>query len=605
MADLAVFRWEVRQALRAVGRTQQRLARSVGMHPGVLSRKLNGAGESFPAIPDVLAIVRTLVEWSALTTTEDVDRLLETMAVPHRLVSGESWYSDLSGTPTTRAGRAAPVPTHETSVLVSPVAPPRPITPFIGREAVVAAVSAMVRDTRLVTLTGIGGTGKSRVALAVAATLGPGSATVSRSPTSLPSPPPPCSDRRARLVGAPSVGRVDVEQQLIEALREANLLLLVDNLEHLVEASDVLGRLLTAAPDVHILATSRVPLHIYGEQQFRVPPLTLPEDTGATESGIRDSEAVQLFLQRARAVQSGLSPQGEALRAVADICSALDGVPLSIDSPPRRRACGRPRPSRTVSSSCCLPHRRRPGPARPSTEHAGHHRVERGLARRVRTNPFRARLGVFAGSFDLAAAGAVTGQEAFDLGRSITTFVEHSLIEMAVPSADGWTSIPDAGVDPAVRPRPTRAARPAPRCPAVPICATSPTWSAGLETPGVRSSSGDLDRLEADDANVNAALSWVCDLTTPWIPTASLTGCGWRARLLVCGTGVRRSPTAAPTCRHCWTPRPASSVPVAVRATALLRSAMLATSGGDFRGATAFAAECLRTCSAASATSPA
>ena len=162
------------------------------------------------------------------------------------------------------------------------------------REAVVAAVSAMVRDTRWTNLTGIGGTGKYRVALAVAATLGPGStAPVSRSPTSL-RLHPPCSE--TAVLGwwglRPSAG-VDVEQQLIEALREANLLLLVDNLEHLVEASDVLGRLLTAAPDVHILATSRVPLHIYGEQQFRVPPLTLPEDTGATESGIRDSEAVR------------------------------------------------------------------------------------------------------------------------------------------------------------------------------------------------------------------------------------------------------------------------------------------------------------------------
>ena len=72
---------------------------------------------------------------------------------------------------------------------------------------------------------------------------------------------------------------------MTEALRGAQLLLLVDNLEHLVAGSALLGRLLTAAPELHVLVTSRVPLHLYGEHQFRVPPLTLPEDTGATESG--------------------------------------------------------------------------------------------------------------------------------------------------------------------------------------------------------------------------------------------------------------------------------------------------------------------------------
>ena len=173
MADLAAFRQQVRAARRAVGRTQQQLARTIGMHPDVLSRKLNGAGESVLAAPEVLAIVGTLVDWSALTTTDDVDRLLETMTVPSRLVTSQPWYTELPGSPAARARPLPRPPADEIGTVLTPIPLPRPITPFIGRTAVVASVIASVRESRLVTLTGIGGTGKSRVALAVAAELAP------------------------------------------------------------------------------------------------------------------------------------------------------------------------------------------------------------------------------------------------------------------------------------------------------------------------------------------------------------------------------------------------------------------------------------------------
>ena len=591
MADLAAFRRQVRDARRAVGRTQQQLARTIGMHPDVLSRKLNGAGESVLATPDVLAIVGTLVDWSALATTTDVDRLLETTTVPSRLVTRQPWYTALPSSPAARKGPLAR-PAAEIATVLRPVVPPRPVTPFVGRAAVVASVTASVRDSRLVTLTGTGGTGKSRVALAVAAELAPefrqGVAFADLGP--IPTP----SLLGVSLLGAlrltPSAG-VDVEVQLTEALRSAQLLFLVDNLEHLVAGSALLGRLLTAAPELHVLVTSRVPLHIYGEHQFRVPPLTLPEDTGATESGIRDSEAVQFFLQRARAVQPGLTPQGEALEAVAEICSALDGLPLSIELAAAQARMWSPRAiaDRLQQQLGFLTDGARDLPDRHQSLRATLEWSEALLDEPDRRH--FAALGVFAGSFDLAAAAAVTGQHPDELSRSVTTFVEHSLIEMAAPAADGGRrfrmleSIRQFAMDRLEQRgnlRDTRRAH----------LRYFADLAAGLEGRGPIKS-GDLDRLQADDANVNAALGWVCaeDVEDPssvadGLRLASAVARLWHRRSTVSDGRTFLSALLDVATRI-------DAVPAAVRAAALQRSAMLAISSGDYLRATALAAECL------------
>lgn len=565
------------------------------MHPDVLSRKLNGAKESVLAAPDVLAIVGTLVSWSALTTTDDVDRLLETTTVPSRLVTSQPWYTELPGSPAARAGPlvrppAADIAAHGT--VLTPVPPPRPVTPFIGRTAVVASVIASVRESRLVTLTGIGGTGKSRVALAAAAELAPefrqGVAFADLGPITAP------DLLGASLLGAlrlnPSAG-IDVEVQLTEALRCVQLLLVVDNLEHLVSGSAILGRLLTAAPDLHVLVTSRVPLHLYGEQQFRVPPLTLPEDTGDTESGIRDSEAVQFFLQRARAVQPGLTPQGEALEAVAEICSTLDGLPLSIEL---AAAQARMWPPRAIADHLQQLLGFLTDGARDLPDRQQSLRATLEWSEALLDEPDRrhfARLGVFAGSFDLAAAAAVTGQHADGMSRSITTFVEHSLIEISAPAADGGRrfrmleSIRHFAVDRLEQHGALREARRA-------HLRYFADLAAGLEGRGPIKS-GDLDRLQADDANVNAALGWVC---THDVEEPSSVAEGLRLASAVARLWHRRS-TVSDGRTYLHTLLDAATridaVPAAARAAALQRSAMLAISSGDYPRATVLAAECL------------
>ena len=193
---------------------------------------------------------------------------------------------------------AAPAPRETPAALL-----PTPPTSLVGRRLEVAAVSALLREeARLVTLTGPGGTGKTRLALAVAEELGgersAGVAFVDLAPVNDPS-----------LVG-----------ELLAAALEAGgaLLLLVDNFEHLQAAATELSAVLAATPDLRVLATSRVPLRLSGEHEYPVPPL--PTD-----------DAVRLFSDRARAVDPSFELNDAGADAVAEICRRLDGLPLAIE----------------------------------------------------------------------------------------------------------------------------------------------------------------------------------------------------------------------------------------------------------------------------------
>ena len=131
---------------------------------------------------------------------------------------------------------------------------------------------------RLVTLTGTGGTGKTRVALQAAAELAgrfpDGTAFADLAPVS---DPDLVAVTLLRALGLTPQSAATAEDQLAAALRPARLLLVADNMEHLIEQAPLLGRLLAAAPGLHLLVTSRVALGLYGEHQLRVPPLRLPE----------------------------------------------------------------------------------------------------------------------------------------------------------------------------------------------------------------------------------------------------------------------------------------------------------------------------------------
>ncbi len=211
---------------------------------------------------------------------------------------------------------------------------PHYLTPIVGRQREVEMVRHLLHqpELRLLTLTGPGGIGKTRLAIEVArqcASSYPGGLFfVDLTPLSNAEQ---VSDAIAQVVGAREGSGHTAIQNAATALRDRAALLLLDNCEHVLESTASIVALLTACPLLVILATSRARLRLRGEQEYRVPPLTLPR---ATVAGVNDpagSAAVQLFLERARSVRSDFAPTPEESEVVARICEQLDGLPLAIE----------------------------------------------------------------------------------------------------------------------------------------------------------------------------------------------------------------------------------------------------------------------------------
>ncbi len=211
---------------------------------------------------------------------------------------------------------------------------PAQLSTFIGRERELAGIRALLErdDVRLLTLIGTGGTGKTRLALQLAADVldeyKHGVFFVYLAPV-----------RDWELV-APTIARVlGLQEQpgetlletLTEYVRDRKLLLLLDNCEQVLAAGPALAGLLTAAPGLKLLVTSRIPLRLQGERAFRVPQLGLPELQGAAFAELAGSESVRLFVERAQAVAADFELDDENVAAVAEICIRLDGLPLAIE----------------------------------------------------------------------------------------------------------------------------------------------------------------------------------------------------------------------------------------------------------------------------------
>jgi predicted ATPase/class 3 adenylate cyclase len=211
---------------------------------------------------------------------------------------------------------------------------PLQATPLIGREQEVEAACKLLRSSemRLLTLLGPGGTGKTRVGLQVAAELVDDFEDgVFFVPISAITDPALVAPTIARILGL-SEGAQPPEELLEGYLRDRQTLLLLDNLEQVIEAAPVVDRLLSNAANLKILATSRIPLGLYGEYEFPVPPLSLPDpDSLPPLEHLNEYEAIRLFMERARAVRPEFSLTEENAPAVLEICARLDGLPLAIE----------------------------------------------------------------------------------------------------------------------------------------------------------------------------------------------------------------------------------------------------------------------------------
>jgi predicted ATPase len=214
------------------------------------------------------------------------------------------------------------------------VALPRRLTPFLGREALVERVVKRIREPglRLLTLTGPGGVGKTRLALQVAQVARDdfvdGTCFVSLAPVVDPALVLP---EIGRSLGVTEGGDRPIEERLADALGGRRLLLVIDNLEQVLPAAPVLAELLRSTDGITILATSRAPLRIDGEHELAVPPLTIPARGRNGALSTVETEAVRFFLERARAVNPTLELTPSGAAAVSAIVRRLDGLPLALE----------------------------------------------------------------------------------------------------------------------------------------------------------------------------------------------------------------------------------------------------------------------------------
>ena len=207
---------------------------------------------------------------------------------------------------------------------------PAPVSTFVGRETELAELERRIESERLLTLTGIGGVGKTRLALELARRIGggfpDGAVFVDLSP--LPDPAL-VADQVAVALGVREQADADLVGLIAAHVRKLELLIVIDNCEHVREAAaTVVERLLLAGRGVRIVATSRAPLGVPGEADAPVAPLTLATDTSEDRAS---SDAVALFLERARAARPSIGDDPATLATAARICADLEGLPLAIE----------------------------------------------------------------------------------------------------------------------------------------------------------------------------------------------------------------------------------------------------------------------------------
>ena len=310
---------------------------------------------------------------------------------------------------------------------------PTPPTAFVGRRLELAAVTGLLSQphVRLLTVTGPGGTGKTRLAVAVAAELAPdyedGAHFVDLAPLAEADLVP------TAIAGALELGEVPgqtIVETLTERLGDRSLLLVLDNFEHVLTAAPVVAELLAAAPRTTVLATSRAPLRLAAEHEYPLFPMELPSATQTVDpAALANNEAVALFAARTRATLPTFSVDDDNAAAVVEICKTLDGLPLALELAAARMKLLTPdallerlrdRPELLTSRARDVPERQRTLRA---TIDWSHELLE---------EPGRLlfmRLSVFAGGFSLQATEKVCGAEV----EVLEQLVDSSLVQPAGP----------------------------------------------------------------------------------------------------------------------------------------------------------------------------
>jgi predicted ATPase/class 3 adenylate cyclase len=389
---------------------------------------------------------------------------------------------------------------------------PSRLTAFIGREAELEELGRLIEQSRLITLTGTGGTGKTSLAIefatAHAASFPEGAWLARLDALTDPALVAAAIAGALRLLESPGQS---IAERLVEYVRDRSMLLVLDNFEQVLPAASLVGELLQAAPKLTILVTSRAALRLSAEQEFPVAPLALPGPIDPVARAFR-SPAVALFVERARRVRPGYMLTPDDAPAVAEICRRLDGLPLGIELAASRVALLPPRAiAARLAERLDLPGAAaRDVPARQQS-------MERAIAWSydVLDPPNQQlldRMSVFRGGCRLEEAEAVCGPAA-ELGVEVldglSVLVEHSLVQ-ADPGPDGARFRLLETIRAYARARLTERgeADEIERRHATAYLdlaeATAPHLPGGDQRPM-------LDRLSADHDNTRAALAWTID----------------------------------------------------------------------------------------------
>ncbi len=330
---VTAFGKRIQAYLHASGYTQKQLAPALGISVKVLSRKLTGSSNAQFNHREIHALLLKLIDWQILTNDEDILNLLaEAEIEPATIFRADEWQQPPLSTLIHR--KPVILPTDPPQALHNL---PAPVGPLIGRSWAVSRLPQLLgRDgTRLVTLIGPGGSGKTRLALHVARELveafPQGVWLVSFTEISDPGMVPHTIAQALNLKSRPSEQPL---QTITTFLGRRRALLVLDNFEHVAEASDIIDTLLASAPDLKVLITSRIVFHLPGEYEFSVPPLDFPDPAlalsmSATE--ILSYSAIQLFVERAQAVLPDFTLSRENAATIAQICASVAGLPLALE----------------------------------------------------------------------------------------------------------------------------------------------------------------------------------------------------------------------------------------------------------------------------------
>jgi predicted ATPase/DNA-binding CsgD family transcriptional regulator len=440
---------------------------------------------------------------------------------------------------------------------------PAPVSSFIGREAELAEVRALAGGSRLVTLTGAGGAGKTRLGLEVAAGLADGTGDgvwfVDLAPLQ---DPDLVAVTVADVLGVRQEPGRPVADTVVEAVGGRSLLVVLDNCEHVIGACAKLAdALLRGCPDLALLATSREPLGVDGERVYRVPSLGVPADSD-DPAAIRACEAVRLLEDRAAAQGAPLAGDEDTAAVAGRICRRLDGIPLAVEL-----AAARLRVMSAAESDARLDQRFAilTGGSRAALPRQQTLRAMVDWSWELLTGAERAvlaRLSVFAGGFALAAAEAAAAGDdvpAAEVLGQLGALVDKSLVQFGdTGTGPGRYRLLDtvrqyaAGQLDAQAPAAADAARIAHRDYYMALAEAAAPQLRGPDQAGW------LDRLDAELGNLRAAIAFSQDQPDPG-PGLRLAGslhAYWRARGHAAeGADVLRALLEAPAAREATLPR--------------------------------------------------